>query len=335
MSALWPFESIDLKSIQGRHNHHLMSSMEVMQEMSAFKVAAKNAEDARARAIGMQKSSPLALKAKMVAQDDDDEEQEDVSHWHPKELEDTLKEYSALTMSHSHKDFWKSPSKAREFVNKSSGKKEGGQRVRSCYNCQDRYHFVAECPFENREHHGGKLVRKVKPKIPNKKPFFKENATNKKPQRMVLIAQEEYSSGEEEEEETKSEVAGIAIASSSTPSLFESPNENVSTSSARCLMAKANEVSSSSTPIAMSNVDDSTSLEVKEELVALDHFISNMQGETKKHVETLMSQYDDALEMLEVKGKIERDDAMEIASLKDNLEEEHELRVSLLEKQFP
>ena len=86
------------------------------------------------------------------------------------------KEYSALTMSHSHKDFWKSPSKAREFVNKSSGKKEGGQRVRSCYNCQYRYHFVAECPFENREHHGGKLVRKVKPKIPNKKPFFKKNA---------------------------------------------------------------------------------------------------------------------------------------------------------------
>ena len=136
------------------------------------------------------------------------------------------------------------------------------------------------------------------------------SVTNKKPQRMVLIAQEEYSSGEEEEEEeTKSEVAGIAIASSPTPSLFESPNENVSisplsapTSSARCLMAKANEVSSSSTPIAMSNVDDPTSIEVKVELVALDHFIANMQGETKKHVETLMSQYDDALEMLEVKG---------------------------------
>ena len=86
------------------------------------------------------------------------------------------------------------------------------------------------------------------------------------------------------------------------------------------------------TPIAMSNVDDPTRLEVKEELVALDHFISNMQGETKKHVETLMGHYDDALEWLEVKGKIEREDAMEIASLKDNLDEEHELRVSLEEQ---
>ena len=53
-----------------------------------------------------------------------------------------------------------------------------------------------------------------------------------------------------------------------------------------------------------------------------------MQGETKKHIEALMSQYGEPQEMLEIKGKIEREDAMEIASLKDNLEE-HELRVSL------
>ena len=60
----------------------------------------------------------------------------------------------------------KSPSKARDFVNKASGRKEGVQRVRSCYNFQDKYHFVAECLFENQEHHGGKLVRKDKSKPP-------------------------------------------------------------------------------------------------------------------------------------------------------------------------
>ena len=54
VSALMPFEPTDLKSLQGRHNYHLMTSNEVMQEMAAFKVAAKNAEDARARALGMQ-----------------------------------------------------------------------------------------------------------------------------------------------------------------------------------------------------------------------------------------------------------------------------------------
>ena len=79
----------------------------------------------------------------------------------------------------------------------------------------------------------------------------------------------------------------------------------------------------------MSSMDDATSLKIKEEIVAFDHFITNMQGETKKHVEALMSQYGEAQEMLEIKGKIEREDAMEIASLKDNLEEENELRVSL------
>ena len=31
VSGLWLFESIDFKSLQGRHNYHLMSSNEVMQ----------------------------------------------------------------------------------------------------------------------------------------------------------------------------------------------------------------------------------------------------------------------------------------------------------------
>ena len=55
VSALMQFEPTDLKSLQGRHNYHLMTSNEVMQEMAAFKVATKNAKDACARAIGMQK----------------------------------------------------------------------------------------------------------------------------------------------------------------------------------------------------------------------------------------------------------------------------------------
>jgi hypothetical protein len=43
-----------------------MTSNQVMQEMQAYKVVAQNAEDASARAIGMQKSSNLALKASVV-----------------------------------------------------------------------------------------------------------------------------------------------------------------------------------------------------------------------------------------------------------------------------
>ena len=70
MSALMPFEPTDLKSLQGRHNYHLMTSNEVMQEMATFKVAAKNAKDVRARAIGMSSGVNLALKPKVVEYDE-------------------------------------------------------------------------------------------------------------------------------------------------------------------------------------------------------------------------------------------------------------------------
>ena len=60
----------------------------------------------------------------------------------------------------------------------------------------------------------------------------------------------------------------------------------------------------------MNDMNDATSLRVKEEIGAFDHFITNMQGETKKHVEGLMSQYGEAQEMLEIKGKIEREDVI-------------------------
>ena len=39
VSALMPFEPTDLKSLQGRHDYHLMTYNQVMQEMAAFKVA--------------------------------------------------------------------------------------------------------------------------------------------------------------------------------------------------------------------------------------------------------------------------------------------------------
>ena len=71
-------------------------------------------------------------------------------------------------------------------------------------------------------------------------------------------------------------MAAIAIASSTSASLFETPNENVSIQSAKCLMAKATEVSSSSSPKTMNEMHDPISLGVKEENVALDRFMTNL-----------------------------------------------------------
>src|SRR5664279_5571725 len=337
VNAHMPFEPTDLKSLQGRHNYHLMSSNEVMQEMSAFQVSAKLAQDSRARVIGMHKGTSLALKAKVVAkvvdQEDEDESDDEVTYLQPKEYKTLHKDYMALAA----RTFWDDPAKAKAFVEektKSSGIKEGTPRVRSCFNCQEKYHFVAECPYENREDHGGRLISKDKSKMTRKKPFFKKNTSNKKPaSRIVLVTQEEYlSNDDEEEEETTSEVAAIAIASSSSPSLFESPNENLPTQSARCLMAKGNEVSSSHSSKTTNETHDLASLREQEESIAFDLFMSNLRGESKMHFETLLSQYGEAQHLLERKGEIEREDAIEIASLTVTLEEEQELRVSLEEK---
>ena len=185
-------------------------------------MAARNAQDARARAIGMHKGSLLALKAKVVEQEEDQACDEDITKWDPKEVHDLHRDYIAL----ADRTYWSSSAKAKAQLEQrgpSSGNKEGGPRVRSCYNCQNQFHFVADCPWEKREDHGGKIVPKDKSKIPCKKPFFKKNTSKKKSPRIVLVAEEEYSS-EEGEEETRSEVAAIAITSSPSPSLFESPN---------------------------------------------------------------------------------------------------------------
>ena len=99
------------------------------------------------------------------------------------------------------------------------------------------------------------------------------------------------SGGESDEEEPTSEVAAIAIASSTPSSLFESPNENVPIQSAKCLMAKATEVSSPSPSKTINEMDDLMSLKVKEENVSLDRFLTNLRGEAKIRFESLLSDY--------------------------------------------
>ncbi len=167
--------------------------------------------------------------------------------------------------------------------------------MRVCYNCDDKFHFFAECPYERREDHNGRLVLKDKSKITKKKPFVKKKKFNKKQTKVVLLnKEEEYSTGDEESEDddgTSSEVAAIATTSTSTSSLFDSPNENLHNKNVNCFMARATEVSPSvsSSPNSINDdKDDATSLKIKEEIVALDYFLSNVQGESKKHFEAIL-----------------------------------------------
>ena len=332
VNALMPFEENDLNSLQGKHNYDLLTSNEVMQEMQSYKVRAQIARDSRARALGMAQSSSLALKAKVVELDED-QDHEEGSYLAPEELKGAHRDYVALMA----KDFWKNPSKAKAYVDKkhkARGYKEGNPKMKTCFNCQDQFHYVAKCPYKNREEHGGRLIRKEASSSSPTKPYFKKFNPNKKLPSKVLVVREEYMSGDEsdEEETTTSEVAALAIASSTTPSLFESPNDNVTTKSATCLMAKLSEVSPSLPPKTMNEMHEFMSLRVKEENVALDFLMTNLQGESKIRLEILMSQYGIAQDLLKEKGRLEREYANEIASLTEAIEEEHELRVSLEEK---
>ena len=217
----------------------------------------------------MKQGSSLALKSKVVCLDDSVEIEACPSNILPDGLEQAYHDHVALGT----RTFWRDPAKAKAQVdlrNNPSRKKEFAIRTKTCYNCHDKHHFIKECPYENREQHGGRLVPKDQSKAIQKKPFVKRKPFFKKAPRIVLMTQEEYPSDDsEEEDEPTREVAALAIVSSPSPSLFESPNENISINTARCLMAKVNDVSSSP-PKTMHEMDDNSSLVIKKELVAFD-----------------------------------------------------------------
>ncbi|KAK1664933.1 hypothetical protein QYE76_053092 [Lolium multiflorum] len=172
--------------------------------------------------------------------------------------------------------------------------------------------------LKTKEDNGERLVRKDKFKSLSKG-FSKFSSKlgdakvsfTKKPR--AFIIREEYSSDEGEEREDKSSnkeeegVAAIAIFAPSV-SLFDSPNENRVTNNSHFLCQ---------------------SLTIKREIVGLDAFLTNMQGNTKIHFEALMAQLGAAQDLIEEKERLEREAANEIASLTQAHEEEQDLRMSL------
>src|ERR1043165_8612212 len=118
------------------------------------------------------------------------------------------------------------------FGNKGSNNFKGKTFGRiKCHNCDSPKHFVADCPYERREEKSEKLI--LKKKRFNK--FAKRRGDK-------ALVHEEYLS-EDEKDSDDDEHKGIpAIAmhsksSSTSSSLFESPNKN-KPNTHRCLMAK-------------------------------------------------------------------------------------------------
>ncbi|KAK1663305.1 hypothetical protein QYE76_051464 [Lolium multiflorum] len=412
IECMMPFEPIDVKTLVGRECYASLTSQQAVHEMQALKVLEQNSHDSRNRAIGMTKGSNLALvvnsREEVIPQES---YRASWSMTYPEDLEHHYHDHMAFHAN----TFWIDPSKAKEDNikrNNSRGPSSSGPRTRSCYNCNDKRHFIAECPYENRETHGGRLIPKDKSKDskgkyskpPNKK-FYNKNKKGKRPSRIVLVANEEYSSDEiesasDDEEESSREVAAIVTTNIPSSSLFDSPNENPQRKNAHCFMARStldtsivlstqeeytsgdedvddeedatsnglvalaslstnssstsespNEVihveeesflmaksSELSSPIpSMPNISndlgvDPASLKVKQEMLEFDDFISNLQGNTKKHVSSLMVRIAQLNDTLEKKCQIEREDSLEIHALKNALEECQETIASLEER---
>ncbi|KAK1647636.1 hypothetical protein QYE76_065441 [Lolium multiflorum] len=237
--------------------------------MQALKVLEQNSHDSRNRAIGMSKGNNLALTVNSVEEVHPQEQYR--ASWSMTYPEDLKCHYHDHMAFHA-KSFWVDPSKAKEDNikrNNKSGFTSFGPKTRSCYNCDDKRHFIAECPYENRENHNGRLIPKDKSKeskgkyskAPNKKFYNNKTKKGKRPPRVVLVTREEYSSDEvesssdDEEEESSKEVAAIVTTNIPSSSLFESPNENPHIKNAHCFMAR----SSLDTSIVLSTQEEYTS----------------------------------------------------------------------------
>ncbi|KAK1608531.1 hypothetical protein QYE76_032204 [Lolium multiflorum] len=257
--------------------------------MQALKVLEQNSHDSRNRAIGMSKGNNLALTVSSVEEVNPQEQYR--ASWsmsYPEDLELHYNDHMAL---HA-KSFWVDPSKATEDNikrNNKSGFTSLGPRTRSCYNCDDKRHFIAECPYEHRETHGGRLIPKDKSKdskgkyskAHNKK-FYKKSNKGKRPPRIVLVTREEYSSDEvkissdDEEEESSKEVATIVTTNIPSSSLFESPNENPHIRNAHCFMAR-------------STLDTSIVLSTQEEYSSEDDDVDDEEDDASNGLVALVS----------------------------------------------
>ncbi|KAK1628162.1 hypothetical protein QYE76_002477 [Lolium multiflorum] len=162
-------------------------------------------------------------------------------------------------------------------------------QTRSCYNCDDKRHFIAECHYENRELHNGRAhsqgqEQKSKgkySKAPNKKFYNNKTKKGKRPPRVVLVTREEYSSDEvesssDDEGESSKEVAAIVTTNIPSSSLFESPNENPHIKNAHCFMAT-------------SSLDTSIVLSTQEEYSSGDDDVDDEEDATSNGLVALAS----------------------------------------------
>jgi hypothetical protein len=224
---LWPFMKDTINSIKGDANYRKMTAHDILQEIVARKIAEKNADDALARARGV-RAPNLALKAKVSYHEEgslEEVDEEEVMGGSPKDMRYAHAKHMALAQRAFMKK-WKSSSPS---------KPKATSRVRTCYNCGNQKHFIADCPYERVEDNNGRLVCKEM----KTKSYPPRNSDKKRviPPRS-LFTQEEYLSSDDASDDASDDdevvgMAAIAIANPiSSSSLFASANESKRTNHA-------------------------------------------------------------------------------------------------------
>jgi hypothetical protein len=232
--ALLPFMKEMMNSIKEDANFLKMTAHEILQEIMARKISEKNADDALACARGVHAPN-LALKAKVSLHKEASlVEEEETICGSPEDMKYAHAEHMALAQRAFMKK-WKSSSPS---------KPKATSRVRTCYNCGNQYHFIADCPYERVEDYNGRLVcKEMKAKSYPPRNFDKKKAVPIH----ALTTPEEYPSGDDTSDDEEVGKAAIAIVKpTSSLSLFASANESKHTNyKGTCLMAHATKVSPS------------------------------------------------------------------------------------------
>jgi hypothetical protein len=163
----------------------------------------------------------------------------------------------------------------KKWKSSSPSKPKATSRVRTCYNCDNQNHSIADCPYERVEDHNGRLARKEM----KAKSYPPRNSNKKKvvPIR-ALMTQEEYPFGDDASDDEEVGRATIAITKpTSLPSLFTSANESkCSNHKATFLMAHATKISPTLTPMiprSLSLMDCVDTSDDKDEPSKMDIFI--------------------------------------------------------------
>jgi hypothetical protein len=138
IQALLPFFKDTVNSIKGDANFQKMTAQDILQEIVVIKISEKNADDALARARGVHDPN-LALKAKVSYHEEASlVDKEEMISGSPKDMKYSHAEHMALAQRAFMKK-WKSSSPS---------KPKARSRVRTCYNCGNQHHFIADCPYE-------------------------------------------------------------------------------------------------------------------------------------------------------------------------------------------